>query len=579
MSAAAEPAPVACGATVDDYEALLDRALGEVSTGDIQGRSDVYGRARRALEATMRATDVAVPEADIAAQVSALDLAIARVEARCAAAAAPVEDEALPSPGSGHGRFALNAAASGAVSLLKVVVQLFMVPVMARLLGPTAYGIYAIALPTVVFFVLLADGGIGASLAREDESHDVLWSTAFWVLLGTCSAMALVVAGSGFVLAWTSGQPSLIGIMALLSLSLPLLAVLVPADARLIRRGNLLYHSAADTGATLVGAAVALALAYAGAGAWSLAFQFVVAFAIRAAVLNFVAWSRPSLVFDLSSLRGHLSTSGATLASRVSELLGKVAENTLFGHIFGPVVLGSYTFSNQLSRFACEAVTNPLIGAFYAHVLHASDEAASQMLARLSRLSMMVLLPATAVMVAVAPSAFPIVLGAKWVDAAPLFRGMLIPYALLSVSWLGGQVLLKHGLVERSARVQVAAAVLRISVVAVGFATSPLVVAYLIGASYVIQAIGLVLAVPARLRQNLPSLAADLCPLALAAAVAASVSAVALGRLPHDMVGLALSSAAGGAVYLAALLAFGGSTARADLAGAWRILRHRSLAA
>ncbi len=554
-----------------DFFPLIDRAVLDLAEPTADNRDTVYALARTALEHQIDASD-------LSGEKAALEQAITRVEAKFASFNQAPETSAVPTTkGDGRRQFAFNAAASGGVSLVKMGLQLIMLPLMARLLGPTAYGIYSLALPTVVFFVLLADGGLGASLAREDEANKVFWSTAFWVLLGTCSGMAVLVACSGFLLAWMSGQSSLIGIMALLSLALPLLALMVPADARLVRRGNLLYHSGGDLAATLIGAACALALAFAGAGAWSLAVQYIVAFAIRAAVLNFAAWSPPALVFDLKALSGHLSTGGATLMSRIAELLGKVAENSLFGHIFGATSLGSYTFSNQVSRFACDAVTNPIIGAFYAHALHASDAAVSALHARLSRLTMLVLMPATAVMAAVAPTAFPIVLGTKWADAAPLFQAVVLPYALLSMSWLSGQVLLKHGMVGRGARVQVAAAVVRIVVVAIGYVVSPFVVACLIGLSYAVQAIGMILAVPLSLRESFLALVIDLCPAIAAAGLAAGVAGTLVHHVSNDISGLLLSCAIAGFAYLAILLIFGGRRIRTEFAGDWHVLRLRSI--
>ncbi len=110
---------------------------------------------------------------------------------------------------------------------------------------------------------------------------------------------------------------------------------------------------------TVLGAGVALSLAFRGAGAWALAAQYVTAFAVKAVILNAAAWSPPDLVYDFASLRGHVSTGGALLVSRLGELGTKLAENTLFGHVFGTAALGSYTLANQVSRFAATRSPTP----------------------------------------------------------------------------------------------------------------------------------------------------------------------------------------------------------------------------
>jgi len=78
---------------------------------------------------------------------------------------------------------AFGAIAGGVVNILKAVLQLLLLPVMARLLGPNEFGLYALALPTISLVTLLADGGLGNTLVREEESSTLVWSSAYWALL------------------------------------------------------------------------------------------------------------------------------------------------------------------------------------------------------------------------------------------------------------------------------------------------------------------------------------------------------------------------------------------------------------
>src|SRR5450755_2122761 len=54
-----------------------------------------------------------------------------------------------PEPSSSGRKVAMGAMASGAVNVIKVILQLLLLPIMARLLGPSEFGLYALALPTV----------------------------------------------------------------------------------------------------------------------------------------------------------------------------------------------------------------------------------------------------------------------------------------------------------------------------------------------------------------------------------------------------------------------------------------------
>ncbi len=476
----------------------------------------------------------------------------------------------------GGKRFALNTIYSMGAFGCKVVVQLALIPIMARLLGPTEYGIYALALPTVMFFQMLADGGLGASLAREDESNTVMWSTAFWVLLGTCTAMAFAVAASGFALAWFTDQPKLIGVMALLSLTLPIMAVTVTSDARLTRRGNLAYHSGGDVASTLVGAGVAVWLASRGWGAWSLALQYVTAYAVRAAIMNGAAWSTPSLAFDLSTLKGHVSTGGALLVARASETLGSQVQNAVFSSLLGGASFGNFALAQQSSRFMCDAVSNPVIGSFYIHALNEDVGSVVALQARMTRLLAMVLLPAAAVVAVCAPRLLPLALGPKWVAVVPMFQFLVLPNAVSSCLWLGGQILIRHGMSGITAKGAVISAIARISIVAAGLVLPTNAVAGLIGLSFIANAGYLTAMVPSRLGTRLPALLAQMAIPALAAAAGALATALAMAHTNMDFMGTVASLAAGGAAALATLATIGGTAFRSDVGTVTRIVRRRA---
>ena len=401
-----------------DFEPLLDRMLAALPDPHPAARQGAYDRARAALRNTVDAAALSAADRAGIPELDALDAAIARVEARqvrddigAEVAAAHAMDPGAefatatptPPPVDERRRFAFNAAAGGAANLVKIGIQLLLLPVMARLLGPAEFGLYALALPTIFLFTTLAEGGLGASLAREKETETAIWSTAFWALLASCTLMGVLAIGGGFVLATISGQSRLVGLMALLSLSFPLLALTALPAARLVRRGNLVIHSVADLAATLIGAGAAVSLALLGAGAWALAIQYVLGWTVTCAVMNAAAFERPTLEFRLASLKSHAVTGGSLIGSRLAELFGRQIENLMFGRVFGAANLGSYTFSNQVSRFLCEAAGNPIWGALYSHALREDARAVEPLHATLSRLLASALFPASALLAAAAP--------------------------------------------------------------------------------------------------------------------------------------------------------------------------------
>ncbi len=412
-------------------------------------------------------------------------------------------------------------------------------------------------------------------MAREDEQNIVFWSTGSWLLLIVCTAMAFFVAGSGFVLAWMSGQQSLIGIMMLLSLALPLLALSVPADARLIRRGNLMYHNMSDLSATILGTVVVVVFASNGAGAWSLAAQYITTFLVRASILNYFGWSKPKFIFDISSLRGHFAASGSTLTIRVAELLGKLAENSVFGLCFGPVALGSYTFASQVARYISDSFTNPLLGAFFSHSLHSHKDEVAQLHAKLCRMLMAVLLPIQAITAVSAPLTLPLILGSKWNDAIPLLQVIIIPFSFLSIGWLSGQVLLINNDVQRGAVVQVTSAVLRVAVMSSGFFVSQIFVVAFIGVTYIVQGIGTMIAIRKENRFSAAEIIVDIVPSFMSAIAASLIVFWVQSIFSNKILDIVAGMSFGIATYSLLLLIFAGKNLRSDLLGISQIIGRR----
>lgn len=486
--------------------------------------------------------------------------------------ASPATDAAAgaaPSTADQHRRFALNTVAGGIANTVKIVIQLVLLPLMAHLLGPAEFGLYALALPTVSFFSVLADAGLGNSLAREDEASTVVWSTAFWVLLGTGVALALIVSGWGVLLAGFAHEPRLSPIMAFLSISFVLITMSVLPMARMTRRGNLVIYAGADVVSTLIGAALAVTLAAAGAGAWSLAVQYVVGFAVRAVILNVAAFQPPTLVFQPRRLARHITTGSAVLGSRLFDFAGRLVENVVFGRSFGAAALGTYTFANQAPRFICEAAQNPVWAALFAHALHAEAAAVEALHRTLVRLLASVLFPAACLLSAAAPTLVELMLGEKWRSAAAFIQILLPVYALAATAAPSGAVLLASDRNAAMFGIAAVSSVARVLVVAAGLWGGPAAVVDGVAASIVLSSLAM-FAAPA------PSTAASTLRL-MSGMLAPSVAAVAGGLVCHGalawrsggLLAVALSVLIGGVAYAGLMVILDGRHVRSD----WITLR------
>ena len=477
---------------------------------------------------------------------------------------ASVDHEAAAGDPGGLSLFNNIVAGSGS-SLFKIVIQLVMLPVMGRLLGPADFGLYATALPLISFFSVIADGGLGMSLARESPTNVIVWSTAQYAALLLAILLVVVINGCGISLALITHEPRVSLLMSVLSLSFVFIGISVVPAARLTSRNDLVTGAILDVAAAVVGAVTAVAAALRGFGAFSLAFQFVVAYGIRAVGLNIVAFQAPKLQFSLSSLRSHVSTGGVLVGGRLLDLLCRFLENLFFSLIFGPGALGAYTFANQISRFLSEAASNPTWSALYSQAIRERRENLPALLVRLTRLIIMATGPLAAVLAAGAPQLLDQVLGSKWQAAAPMLAVLSPSFVVASAASLAGAIFLAINRNGAFLKTFAFLSVGRVLAVALGHWVGMMGVVYLLAIVHVAYALIVYSASRNIFVLSLRDMFAETIGPLVAALVAFSACFLTVTVAPAALLFTGLAIAAGGLAFVVDLLVIESERLRSDI--------------
>jgi PST family polysaccharide transporter len=360
-------------------------------------------------------------------------------------------------------RLAFGTMLMGGANIVKAVVQLVSLPVVARLLGPADYGLYGLAMPAVFLMLMIADSGLGASLAREPEENVKIWSSAYWFLMVSGLVLMLGLGGASFIVAALAHQPRLPPIMMALSICVIFLVLAVPGNARLARQGRLGVNSIGEALGNIVGAAAAIILAWRGAGAWSLVAQALLTYSIRTSFIMVAAPFVPVWHFALSDLRSHLAVGGSILGTRLADTAGRTVESTLLARLVGTYFLGAYSFANQAPRFICESVSNALWAALYAQALRPDNEArALRSYFMVLRVFALLVFPVAALIALQAPQLILDLLGARWLLATLMLRVLLLSFALNVAGGFGSALLYARGRSDVQLRITIEAVALRI---------------------------------------------------------------------------------------------------------------------
>ncbi|MDB5446494.1 MAG: polysaccharide transporter, family, partial [Phenylobacterium sp.] len=308
----------------------------------------------------------------------------------------------------------------GAAQAAKYLLQFAVLPVLARQLGPAAYGVVALAMPFILFANLISDMGLGNALVRVQAPSRVLESTVFWISELVCGLLALLIC----LLAWPTSlifsTPQLTWVLIALSPILLLGGSLSVANARITRERRFGVFAAGDSVATILSAGIAVAAAMAGFGAWSLVAQQLVLWTVKALWVHAAVRFRPDLSFDFSAARPYLAFGFHSAAANVADLVAKSLPTLIIGALMTVQDVGHYSMAFQIIRIPDAIISGPIYMAVFSaiagHVHQTSD--VSALTVRAVRATAAGTAPMFLGLAAVADLAVHLFLGAKWSDTA-----------------------------------------------------------------------------------------------------------------------------------------------------------------
>ncbi|MEU4830702.1 lipopolysaccharide biosynthesis protein [Streptosporangium sp. NPDC023615] len=304
--------------------------------------------------------------------------------------------------------------------------------VLARLLAPEDFGLYAIALAATTFVMHVNDVGIIAATVQ--------WRGRVEDMAPTATVMAMVFSTGIYGIFWVvapyfaelAGSAEATPVVRLLT------AIILIDGVTAVRAGSLMRGfghdrlTKANIAGSLVNAGVAVTLAANGAGAYSFAAGQVAANTVTG-VLVFAWVGLPfRLGFD-REVAARLLRFGAPLALGLGiEAVLMNADYVIVGAVLGPVALGFYLLAFNVSSWvpsvigtALRYVTVPS----FSRLAEQRPEALSLGVQRSVPLLVAAVLPVAVVTATLAPEIVAFLYGEKWAPAA----GVLALLAVLMV--------------------------------------------------------------------------------------------------------------------------------------------------
>ncbi|MCP3423020.1 oligosaccharide flippase family protein [Nocardioides pinisoli] len=296
----------------------------------------------------------------------------------------------------------------------------------ARLVAPETYGVFAVALTVWMLLSALSEFGLGADLVRaQDPARRAPTVATLGAVIGLVAAAAMAVTAGEVAAAF--GSPESTDALRVMSL-VPALFGLTIVPAALLQRA---YRQRALFGVYAAGlvasAGCTVSLILLGAGATALAWGQVAGQAVMLVALHVAASHRPRFGLDGRLARESLSFSiPLAVANLVSWTLITV-DNLIVSRELGIVALGLYVLAFNVSSWPMSAVGQAVrVVALPAFAETESARERNEGLLRSTGLLVMVAAAMGVGLATMATSVVTLLYGERWTAAAGALVGLAV---------------------------------------------------------------------------------------------------------------------------------------------------------
>lgn len=334
----------------------------------------------------------------------------------------------------------MNSAAGGArwvmlENLLRQFLGLGVYLVLARLLGPEAFGLLALAGVAVTFSSIFIEGALGDAVVQRKQAEAGFLDTVFATAGGAGMLIATLLYLAADPVAALLGQDQLAALLRWLAPVIAINALCVVQQAILQRRFAYRAFAIRTGVGLLAGGGTGIALALSGYGVMSLVGQQLVQAAVNFLVLWGVSEWRPGVRVSRGHLKALLRFAAPLVAGNFLNFFNRKGDDLLIGVFLGPVALGYYALAYQVLLVLEQLVSRGFdaVGLSTFSRLQHDVQALQKTFLRFTRLAGMAAVPVFVGAAAVAPVAWPLLFGDAWQSAVPVFQWLTLAGLLHAV--------------------------------------------------------------------------------------------------------------------------------------------------
>jgi len=329
----------------------------------------------------------------------------------------------------------------------KLVSQLIITAILARLLAPGDFGLIGMATVFTGFASIFNNMGLsGALIQKQDIDEDHL-SSVFWfqVCVGWVLMVVMMLASSGIARFYR--VPRLQPMLMVMSVNFVLSSFIVVQQSILTKNLDFKKLAVRDVYAVIIAGIVAIVTAYAGCGAWSLVYQMLVFTAINGILLwNLSPW-RPRAKFSRKAIKEIFPFSAHLTGADILYYFSRNIDYLLIGRFLGAEPLGYYTLAYKIMLVPIQniswVITKVLFPVF--SKIQNDLEKIRRVYLKTVKAIALVTFPMMFVIIGIAPELITVLFGVRWQPSVFPIQVLSLCGAIQAIVSLNSSVNLARG--------------------------------------------------------------------------------------------------------------------------------------
>ena len=311
--------------------------------------------------------------------------------------------------------------------MLGQIVSFVVSIILARILMPDDYGLISL----VFIFTTLCDklliAGFATSLIQKKDADDIDFSSVLiFSLIAAAALYSLLYFCAPLIADFYDhfDRELLISVLRVVGLSLFVMAFSSVQHAYVSKNMLFKLNFWSALGGTFVSGVVGIAMAYMGYGVWALVAQNLLMTIIDCLILLFIVSWRPSLRFSLDRLKILFSYGWKIFVASILKMIYNDLRGVVIGKLYTPAQLAYYNRGQSLPQLVDSNITGTIDSVLfpaYSKLQNNKLELVGAM-RRSVKTSCYVLMPALALMAAIAYPLVSVLLTDKWLPCVPFMQ-------------------------------------------------------------------------------------------------------------------------------------------------------------